>query len=392
MKTIERKTCRICDSPNLKPILSFGEIYISTFVEKEGDNIGKAPLELVLCEKCQLLQLKHTAPQELIYAKKYWYKSGINPVIVKDLQEIVSSVGKLGIMEEGDTWIDVGANDGTLLKMVPIEFRRVGVEPATNLLQELRGNCDVVFPDFWENYDSQYKAKTVTAIGMFYDSEDPNKFIGNVKKHLAPGGVFVSQFMTLRPMIEKNDLGNIVHEHLEYYSYESVKNLFERNGLEIFRVEENGINGGSYRLYARHLHLGSITYSETQPDYEAFAERIEDNKTKVVAFIEDAVAAGKKVYGYGASTKGNTILQYYGLDNKLISGIADPNPEKIGKFTVGTHILVVPEEEAREKADYFLILPWGFEDSFVSKEKGWVDKGGAFLRHTPNFAVIDNHC
>ena len=385
VETTRRETCRICDSENLSEIISFGNLLISTFVEQEGNNLGRAPLELIKCNNCELVQLRHTAPQELLYKAQYWYKSGINPVIVEDLREIAVIAQKH--MRAGDIIIDVGANDGTLLGFIPKDYYRVGIEPAKNLVKELETKCDMTFQGFWETFEYPDKAKVITAIGMFYDSENPNLFIANVKKHLAEDGLFISQFMTLKPMIEKNDLGNIVHEHLEYYSYKSVKYLFEKNGLEIFKVEENDINGGSYRLYARHFNRGSVFYPEPEFAYDKFVADIKENRDSVYRFVRDAVNSGKKVYGYGASTKGNTILQYYGLDKDLITGIADLNPEKIGKLSVGTHIPVVHEDEARRDADYFLILPWGFLDFFREKERDWREKGGRFITHTPKFTV-----
>jgi len=196
--------------------------------------------------------------------------------------------------------------------------------------------------------------------------------------------------MCLRPMLEKNDLGNICHEHLEYYSYESLKYLFEKNGLEIFKVEENNINGGSYRLFARHFKKGSIDYPErfTIDDYKAFFDRVNNNKKLCVDFIRNVTAEGKKVYAYGASTKGNTILQYYGLNSKLIVGAAEKSREKWGKYTVGTMIPIVSEDEARKNADYFLVLPWAFFNSFFEKEREWLEKGGKFIVPLPKFRVV----
>lgn len=392
---ITRKTCRLCGTGTLRPVLSLGDLCVSDFVPSPAAATVQAPLELVLCKNqpCGLLQLKHTAPQELMYARHYWYKSAINPVIVNDLEGIVRQALNMAAMKPGDVFLDIGANDGTLLGFVPKEYLRVGCEPADNLQDELGCTATHVIHDFWsrEAYDKLGipKAKVVTAIGMFYDMEDPNQFIRDAAAAMTDDGIFIAQLMCLRPMIEKNDIGNICHEHLEYYSYASLVYLFERNGLEIFRVEENGINGGSYRLFGRKLRGGSIAYPEPAFDYDAFAARIEANKTKTVEFITQAVSAGRRVYGYGASTKGNTILQYYGLDASLIAAIADKNPEKFGKFTVGTNIPIMPEDEARvAKPDYFFILPFAFTDTFVLRERDWLSGGGKFIVCTPEFKII----
>ena len=390
-----RTTCRVCDSEKVTPIFSLGNLYVSTFVKDKEDEVIRAPLELVLCQDCSLLQLKHTAPQELLYTRYYWYRSGINPVINKDLKELTQVALKMVKLEKGDIVLDIGANDGTLLKYYPKGVIRVGCEPASNLVPELSKVTSWVIDDFW-NYDAwqemfaDRKAKIITAIGMFYDMEDPNQFIRDATIALDKEGIFVAQLMCLRPMLEKNDLGNICHEHLEYYSYDSLKCLFERNGLEIFRVEENDINGGSYRLFARHYKQGSIDLEEkfTKKDYEDFYQRIQENKKECVDFIKQEVNKGKEVYVYGASTKGNTILQYYDLDNKLIKGAADKSPEKWGKYTVGTLIPIVDEAEAREKADYFLVLPWAFFNTFYERENKWLERGGKFIVPLPRFRVV----
>ena len=390
---ITRKTCRVCGSNKLEKVFSIGNLYISTFVKNRKERAPRAPLELVHCKNCDLLQLKHTAPQELLYARHYWYRSGINPVITADLKEIAQVATKMAKLKKGDIVLDIGANDGTMLKYYPKNLIRVGCEPATNLTKYLRKVTPHIIADFWTYKSwrkkfSDKKAKVITAIGMFYDMENPNQFIRDAAKALDKNGIFIAQLMTLKPMIQKNDLGNICHEHLEYYSYPSLVYFFEKNGLEIFKVEENSINGGSYRLFARHLKKGSIKYPEPKYDYKAFAKRLETNKKKAVDFIKREVKKGKKVYVYGASTKGNTILQYYGLDNKLIKAAADKDKQKWGKYTVGSLIPIISEDKARKDADYFFVSPWAFFDTFYKREKDWLKKGGKFIVPLPRFRVV----
>ena len=395
MNYTTRKTCRVCGSKKLSFIFSLGNLYVSTFIKSKKEKAIKAPLELVYCEHCTLLQLKHTAPQELMYSRHYWYRSGMNPVISSDLKEITRVAMDMTKVGKGDIVLDIGANDGTLLKYYPKDLIRVGCEPADNLIGELKKVTPHVIHDFW-NYEvwkaqfGEKKAKIITAVGMFYDCENPSQFVGDAAKALADDGIFIAQLMCLRPMLEKNDLGNIVHEHIEYYSYKSLVELFERNGLEIFKVEENSINGGSYRIFARRYRKGSIPFDEhlSKKDYQEFYGRIEKNKKACVDFITREVKKGKKVYAYGASTKGNTILQYYGLTNKLITGAADKSPEKWGTYTVGTLIPIMSEAEARKHADYFLVLPWAFFDTFYQREQKWLKQGGKFIVPIPSFRVV----
>src|SRR3989344_3891829 len=250
------------------------------------------------------------------------------------------------------------------------------------------------------------KAKVVTAIGMFYDMEDPNQFVADAAKALTEDGVFIAQLMCLKNMLDSNDVGNICHEHLEYYSFKSLEYLFNKNGLEIIDVEINEVNGGSYRIYSRKI--GSATrpasgaaeriqkVRESEKDfgkkqvYLDFFKRLEDNKKKCVDFIKQETARGKKVWVYGASTKGNVILQYYGLGPELIEGASERSSFKWGKYTVGSMIPIYSEDEARQKKpDYFLVLPYAFFNEFYAREEEWRKQGGKFIVPLPDFRVVD---
>jgi len=401
VETITRKTCRLCGSNDLQDVFSVGDQYINDFVPLERVGKGlKAPLDLVMCGKCSLLQLRHTAPQELLYSRYYWYRSGVTDTMRLALRDITKEIESIVSLKSGDVVLDIGANDGTMLETYTATgIHRVGCEPANNLVDALKQKTKYVMHDFW-NYERYMelakgwgfgKAKVITAIGMFYDLEDPNKFIKDAARALTDDGVFVAQLMCLAPMIEKNDLGNICHEHLEYYSLDSLKYLFETNGLEMFKIEENNVNGGSYRIFCRHYKGTGIKYKEkfTRDDLLAFAKRLEDNRKKCVDFIKEEAAKGKKIYVYGASTKGNVILQYYGLDNKLIAAAAERSPEKWGKYTIGSWIPIVSEEEARKaNPDYFLVLPWAFFDEFYKREAEWRSRGGKFIVPLPEFRVV----
>ena len=395
MENTVRKTCRLCNSGDLEFVLSIGEQFINDFPDspsQKGRN-GKCPLDIVHCKKCDLFQLRHTAPQELLYSRHYWYKSGINNTIKNDLREIATIALEIAEVKPDEIILDIGANDGTMLRNLEGKAVTVGCEPASNLQEELRRNCTYVIPDFWtlENYNrlGLAKAKVITALGMFYDMENPNQFIRDAAAVLASDGVFIAQLMTLKPMLQNNDLGNICHEHLEYYTYRSLRYLFENNGLEIFRIEENSINGGSYRIFARHLSSGSIDFEEnyTANDLHAFKERLDKNRDRTMEYIKMAKLQNKQIFAYGASTKGNCILQYFNLGNDLITAVADKNPEKHGKYTL-TDIPIISEEEAREAADIFMILPFGFTEEFIQREIEWLKAGGIFIVPLPEFREI----
>ena len=411
-ETVARTTCRVCYSLKLVNLFSLGEQFVNDFVPEAEIYSGlKAPLELVFCENCTLVQLRHTAPQELLYKRFYWYKSGVTETMKTALRDITKQAEEKFKLRSGDTVLDLGSNDGTLLRTYQVPgLITVGVEPADNLKEEGAVGITQHIHDFW-NYDSYLrqggrKAKIVTAIGMFYDMEDPNQFISDAGKALTDDGVFIAQLMCLKNMIDTNDVGNLCHEHLEYYSFSSLEYLFNKNGLEIFDIEINKVNGGSYRIFSK---LKGSPRQQTQEErkrvqavkeseeglqnaqtFQQFYRRLEDNKQKCVEFIKQEVAKGKKVWVYGASTKGNVILQYYGLNQELIQYASERSPWKWGKYTIGTGIKCVSEEEARrEKPDYFLVLPYSFFNEMYPREAEWRAQGGKFIVPLPVFRVVE---
>jgi len=401
-KTIKISKCRLCLNKKLLKIYSFGNFFVSDFVLKKNINKGiKAPLNLIYCKNCKLLQLQHSAPQEIMYKKFYWYRSGITNTMKDALKDIFLATKKMSILNKGDTILDIGANDGTLLRYFKKEkYITIGCEPAKNLTKFLRRNCDYVLGNFWNSKDLKKilinnkikKPKLITAIGMFYDLEDPSKFIADTAEVLEDDGVFIAQLMCLESMLKKNDLGNICHEHLEYYSYDSLKYLFEKNGLKIFKMEENDINGGSYRIFCKKNISRSIVCKEKTNLFriKKFIQRVESNKKKCLSFLTNAVKKGLKVYIYGASTKGNTLLQYYGINHKLIKFAAERSPEKWGKYTIGSGIRIISENKARKlNPNYFFVMPYAFIKEFIIREKKWIKKGGKFILPYPNFKVIN---
>ena len=400
-KTKKIKYCLLCKNKKLKSIFSLGNLFVSNFVNKNSINKGvKAPLNLVYCSKCTLLQLSHIAPQELMYKRFYWYRSGITKTMRDGLRNIFKESLKFINLKKNDVVLDIGANDGTLLKYYKEEnFKTIGCEPAKNLKTQLKKNCNFILDDFWSIDKFQIilkknklnKPRIITAIGMFYDLEEPNKFIKDASEALSDDGIFITQLMCLKSMIEKNDLGNICHEHIEFYSLKSLKYLFENNGLEIFKIEENEINGGSYRIYCRKLNKGSIKLNE--PDVltsiNKFVKRVKKNRSITTRFINKKVKEGKKIFLYGASTKGNTVLQYYKIKNNKIPFAAERSPEKWGKYTIGTGIKIISEDKARLlNPDYFFVTPWGFINEFVKRESTWIKKGGKFILPFPKFKLV----
>ena len=413
-------SCRSCGSSSLQNILSLGSMYVSAFVadHEEQKEMKKYPLELVLCNEksggCGLLQLRHTVPSEVMY-RNYWYRSGTNQTMTDELYGIVAAASRITNIQSDDIVLDIGCNDGTLLsaygKTGP---KRIGFEPARNLVPVASLHADTVINDFfnfkaWNTNIPGGKAKIITAIAMFYDLDDPNTFVGDAAKCLDPEGVFVIQMSYLPLMLSQNAFDNICHEHLEYYSLLSLEPLLQRYGLEVFDVETNDTNGGSFRIFMRHRGGGGalavragaaervLAMRETEAKlgltereiYDDFVARVTDLKKRTVDFIASETKGGKRVYVYGASTKGNTLLQFYGLDAALIPFAAERSQYKWGKKTVGSFIPIISEEVARsEKPDYFLVLPWHFLPEFRNREKNYLESGGKFIVPLPEFRIV----
>jgi len=411
----ELTECRICKSKTLIPILSLGEQYITNFVEESSTDAAKGPLELVLCNPteggCGLLQLKHTFNHDILY-RRYWYRSGISTTMVRALNDIVDSAQQSVRLGSGDIVIDIGANDGTLLRRYKTEgLIKVGFEPS-NLWELAKQDNTRILHDYFnfDRFNLEFqgkKAKIITSIAMFYDLEDPNRFVSDIKSCLATDGIWIVQMNYLGLMLENNTFDNISHEHLEYYSLLTLEKLLDRHNLEAFDVELNDVNGGSFRVYIRHKGA-QVGNSETagarldaQRDYERrsklesketyikFAERIEKIKKDLKSLLEAEIHKGKKVYIYGASTRGLVVLQFAGIDNRLITAATDKNPDKWGKYIVGTGIKIVSIDQYRkEKPDYLFVLPYHFIEEIKYQEREFIDRGGKLIVAIPKVCMI----
>ncbi len=415
---ITHHNCRLCGKNNLENIISLGNQNLIDFIDDDNDDDDKkslsAPLDLVLCNKrkggCGLLQLKHTVPGDILF-RQFWYKSGVNQTIKNDIEDIVQKSKNLVKLNSNDIVIDIGANDGTLLRNYNDKnIKTIGFEPATNLISEAKVGLTEIINDFFnskaffEKFPNE-TAKIITSVSMFYDLENPNEFVSDIVKILDENGIWIVQMNYLVSMLENNAFDNIVHEHLEYYSLQSLEALLDRHNLTIFDVEFNKINGGSIRAYVKHKNCQkfSITNNvqetrnyeknfglDNEKPYYDFVNRIKKLKSQTYDFIKNKVNDGNIIHIYGASTRGNTLLQYYDLNSTLIKFASDRNPSKWGKHTAGTNVSIISEEESRkEKPTYYLILPWYFLDEFLEREKDYLDHGGKFIVPLPIFRIIE---
>lgn len=412
--------CRLCGCNRLRSILNLGSQFVNDFVtadvvQREYAECVVAPVHMVQCQACKLCQLRHTVPGELLYRGTYWYKSGVTSTMRDELESVVHHALQImkvqGIPHRNymPIFLDIGSNDGTMLRYVNKEdqhggFYTIGVEPASNLSEEGAKGVDLFIKDMWsfESYsgvttklfgsENDSLAHVITAIGMMYDLEDPHKFIADIKKVLHPEGVFILQLMCLATMLSTNDVGNLTHEHLEFYTLKNLDDLFKMNGLKIVDVKLREINNGSYRIVVRHEEYpenpGMVVNTMMAFDEQATSDKILRDwpaklfsiKRSLVEFIDTEVKLGKKVWCYGASTKGNCILQFLGLDSSHIQGASERSLMKHDLYTVGTGIRIYSEEYARQMhPDYMLVLPYTFIDEFITREEDYLSRGGVFI-------------
>jgi 2-polyprenyl-3-methyl-5-hydroxy-6-metoxy-1,4-benzoquinol methylase len=417
MHLIHRKTCRVCGSAALSRVISLGEQHLQgSFVKpgKEMPPIRTIPMSLLRCDPtrdekaCGLLQMEHSVPPEILYSA-YWYRSGTNATMTNHLRRIAEEAATLIGIKQARV-LDIGCNDGTLLKSYPQEFKLFGVDPS-DIAKEITGNITVVqdlFPSPKVNAIAQEKFDIITSIAMFYDLEDPVAFATAVRHVLSDDGIWIFEMSYMPTMLEMNSYDTICHEHLEYYSLAVIERILSKADMQVFKVGLNSINGGSLRCYATHRSnfkfkneeyqeaLKSLRQQEfdlaldTDTPYQDFQNRINVHKLELTGLLKKLVAQGKKIHIYGASTKGNTILQWCGIDNRIIEYAAERNPDKYGARTLGTDIKIISEAESRAmRPDYYLVLPWHFRAEFVERERKTLEAGTSLIFPLPAVEVVE---
>ena len=402
-------------------LLNLGDLYVSDFVTSPNDYECRERYPLALeCDASNgAARLTHAVDPDVMYGDRYWYNSGTNESMRHSLKDIVDEIESRIEFKSGDIWLDIACNDGTLLAAVNDKFTRVGIDPVGCVGARARGiYVDDYFSAGAYRLATTRQAKVVTTIAMLYDLADPEPFIRDVYEILADDGVWVVQMSYTPLMLQQLAFDNICHEHIYYYGLQSLERLVTPLGFRVVDCSLNPTNGGSFRvtMQKRCAHEDSFGTApvrdvcqyrlSSMADYEMlldhrfggvkrlwanFADRIEALKADTVDFIRSERAKGKTIYGYGASTKGNTLLQYFGLDSDDITAIAERAPAKYGLYTVGSNIPILPEKEVRKaNPDYMLVLPWHFIGEFVKREKEYLNGGGRFIVPCPRFEVISN--
>ena len=403
--------CRISQDSNLITVLQLGtQALTGVFPKSKEEEITTGPLELVWSPVSQLLQMKHSYSLDEMYGDNYGYRSGLNLSMVSHLTNKIHSLERRVELMPGDCVIDVGSNDATSLKAYETKgLKRIGVDPTGLKFKQYYTDDIVLVPDFFPSDDLQKKVgnakvKIITSIAMFYDLEDPIEFARSVHQLLHKNGIWHFEQSYMPSMLRLNSYDTICHEHIEYYTLLNIKYILDRADMTIIDVQMNSVNGGSFAitaarndssltpnsslinwLFEQELKMGF----DTPRPFRDFEERVYKHREALKTLIQSLNDDGKNILGYGASTKGNVVLQFCGLSTSEIQAIADVNPDKHGSFTPGTLIPIVSEEEAlKMKPDYYLVLPWHFKDSILRREQAFLSSGGKFIFPFPEIEIV----
>ena len=405
--------CRICENEDLAPVLSLGDQCLTgVFPRSREEYITRGPLELVKCHGpncCGLLQLRHSYESNELYGANYGYRSGLNQSMVSHLKAKVANALRQVSLQKDDIVLDIGSNDGTLLSFYPEGHALVGMDPTAAKFREFYKPGTQVVTDFFSAVEfrrlfGNRKAKIITSIAMLYDLESPIAFVEQVASILADDGIWHFEQSYMPSMLKVNAYDTICHEHLEYYGLKQIKWMLDRCGLKIIDVQINDVNGGSFAVTAAQSSsshadnmesVARVLEEETSAGldglrpYEEFRTRVFEHREKLPAKLDALSKEGLKVFGYGASTKGNVILQFCGITTAQIPYIAEVNPDKFGAFTPGTKIPIIPETEAHAmKPDCLLVMPWHFRKNLLQREKAFLDGGGKMLFPLPEIELV----
>jgi GDP-mannose 4,6-dehydratase len=403
------KNCRLCKSEKIIDIISLGEQFITSRFPVFGDfSTPKTPIDLCKCEECGLLQLKQTTYSSELYEYEYGYRSGISNTMREHLKNYQEEILSIVSLNDGDVIVDIGSNDSTMLQYYSNSLKRIGVDPTGKQFQQYYGDVELL-PTYFtiDNFRTVYpelKCKVVSSISMFYDLPDPVQFAKDIFSILHEDGIWTCEQSYMPTMLKTNSIDTICHEHLEYYALTQVKNIADRAGFKIIDVKFNDCNGGSFRVYF--AKKSSIIYSENtnliefilndenslgimdNKIYKEFISNCDKEIDKLCEFIKYIQENSKNMYVYGASTKGNCLLQYAKLGNNHMKYAVERNPKKIGKMT-STGIEIISEETMRENPpNYLLVLPWHFRKEIIEREDEFLRNGGQLVFPFPKFEIV----
>jgi hypothetical protein len=405
------RKCRISGDSNLVSVLNIGEQYLTgVFPKNKEAEITKGPLELVWSPESQLLQLNHSYDLGEMYGDNYGYRSGLNQSMVIHLTNKIRNLEKVVSLSSGDCVIDIGSNDATSLKSyITKGIKRIGVDPTGEKFREYYTDDIQLIADFFPSSELKHKVgnsrvKIITSIAMFYDLEDPIAFVQSIHDNLDKNGIWHFEQSYMPSMLRLNSYDTICHEHIEYYTLYNIMYILERADMRVIDVQMNSVNGGSFAVTATRndstLKANDVLINwlldqemkmgfDTPKPFRDFEDRIFKHRESLRTLIDSLNSDNKKILGYGASTKGNVLLQFCNFTVKDILAIAEVNSEKYGCFTPGSFIPIVSEKEAiAKKPDYYLVLPWHFKDGIVRREQEFLNKGGKLIIPFPEIEII----
>jgi C-methyltransferase C-terminal domain/Putative zinc binding domain/Methyltransferase domain len=402
--------CRVGGQADLVSVLSLGEQSLTgVFPTSAADPVTVGPIELVWSPSSGLLQIGHVYPPEEMYGENYGYRSGLNQSMVRHLTTKIVNLEKFAGLAPGDVVLDIGSNDATSLKAYQTpSLTRIGIDPTGAKFRQYYPDDIRLLPDFFtaENFDkvSKKRAKIITSIAMFYDLENPIAFARDIASSLAVDGIWHFEQSYMPAMLRLNSYDTMCHEHVEYYSLSVIDKILKAADLKLVDVTMNDINGASFAVTAAHrssrlpanraviswlLEQEQRAGLSTVAPYRAFADRVGRHRGDLRRLLQGLKDDGKRVLGYGASTKGNVVLQYCGIGPDLVEAIAEVNPDKFGCVTPGTHIPIVSEEEAlKMQPDYYLVLPWHFRAGILTREQAFSANGGKFIFPFPEIEIV----
>jgi NDP-4-keto-2,6-dideoxyhexose 3-C-methyltransferase len=417
MHISEIAACRACGNSRLVQILDLGiQALTGRFEAPASPPPPAGPLVLVRCDSsgerpgCGLVQLAHDYRGEDMYGPGYGYRSSVTETMVRHLGRKTAALTKLVKPRAGDAVLDIGCNDGTLLRSYgDPALKRFGIDPsagpyAAEFPSDARLMVDFFSAERVRREAGGLRFRIITSIAMFYDIAEPLQFMQEIASLLAEDGVWETEQAYLPSTIGRLCYDAVCHEHLMYYSLHQIAWLAERAGLKVLDVGLNDINGGSFRVLLgragsslpvnRAAIDGMLAAEERggflgRVPFERFARQVSRHRDIVRAFFHGAKAAGKTILGYGASTKGNVLLQYCAIDREALPAILDRYPRKHGLVAPGTRIPIISEEEGRaRRPDYLLVLPWHFRDEMIEREKAFLERGGRLVFPLPRFETV----
>ncbi len=400
--------CRGCKKSKLKKLFSLGSMCFTGKFPLLNQKINKKPISLVICKNCGLVQLGHNFDLKYLYGPDYGYRTGINSTMLDHVKGVVNFLSKKTKLQKKDFVLDIASNDGSLLNFYKKDIVTFGIDPILDKYKDNYRKINYKISDFFSfkkvNAKTKKKFKIITALSVFYDTQDPNKFLKDVKKILSKDGVFLLEFADLASIIQKKMFDTICHEHLEYFSSEVIINLCKKNGLRVFDIKQNSINGSSKQYYVCHenskyvpdqkiinktINLENNLELTKVKTFQKFIKNINETRYRLVKLLKKYKKSGKKIHCYGASTKGNVLLQYFKLNNKIIDFVAERNKNKYGLYTPGTKINIISEALSRfHKPDYYLVLPWHFKREILIRESKIRRKGTKFIFPLPNLEIV----